>query len=127
VFAGKELDALHVRETLVDALPANMTLRSAEFDGNGIVDLSPLLTWSQPESVSLVDNAIDDPSSLLDAAWTAESYGDCVHLDLTGNPLRHPDAAAALQQLCATVPVVVRADGGLSCWYEVDDLCVPPP
>jgi len=76
--------------------------------------------------VSLADNAIDDPSSLLAADWTAESYDDCVKLDLSGNPLRHPDAAATLQQLCATVPVVVIADGGLSCHYEYDGICMPP-
>ena len=85
-----------------------------------------MLTWSQPGFVSLEDNAIDDVSPLLDAAWTAENYGDCVEIHLDGNPLRHPDAVATLQQLCATVPVMVLADGELSCSYTQDQLCVPP-
>ena len=54
-----------------------------------------------------------------------EHAGNCLRMDLTGNPLSHPDTASVIQQLCEEHVVALYADGGLEC---VNPICgVPDP
>ncbi len=116
-FSESGLSQLFASETQIGAIPESLPITNGRFAGNGIVDISPLLTWEGPASVDLSDNAIEDVSPLLSLPWDFGN-GACLHIRLQGNPLSHPDTANVIQQACAAYSVVIEAENGLGCMHQ---------
>lgn len=120
-FSESQLGTLFASETQIDGLPEKLPISNGRFAGNGIVDISPLLTWPALAEVDLSNNAIDDVSPLLELPWEIPR-GSCLVIDLVDNPLGEPDSEAILQQLCESSHVRISADRGLGCLHEACEL-----
>ncbi len=124
VFRDTGLELLWADELDLGVLPERMPLHHAHFARNGIVDIAPFTSWDDPGRIDLADNEIDDLSPLLEIPWEG-GPGGCLEIDLRGNPLRHPDTANVMQEICDRFVVRLLTDSVVGCSHA--DCVGPPP
>ncbi len=114
---GSNVGVLFADGLQISEVPDELSMRSIHLAENGITDIGAVLTWTNPDTINLSDNAIEDVSPLLDAAWLRT--GGCRDLRLNGNPLG-PSQQPVFDELCAR-QVAVAADD----YYCISPDCVP--